>query len=258
MIQDHLGSPRVITDQNGTVTSRKDFTAFGEENYSTQRTESLGYIGSSNPDDPRQGYTGYEKDSESGLDFAEARYYSSTHGRYTSVDPLTASATIRNPQTFNRYSYVLNSPYKFTDPLGLFALRQSSPEPAAYGCSAEFSSCGDDGWGTLDGGPAEESNTHQAETPATQETEQEHGGDHQQAQEPNSPPPADDNPDITVGTGQDRNGEGMSETGICAGDWQGAFKQWAASLPDPIADASVQYSIEPVQTVGENGVTQTS
>jgi hypothetical protein len=26
---------------------------------------------------------------------------------------------IRNPQTFNRYSYVLNSPYKFVDPLGL-------------------------------------------------------------------------------------------------------------------------------------------
>ena len=28
---------------------------------------------------------------------------------------------MRNPQTFNRYSYALNSPYKFTDPLGLAA-----------------------------------------------------------------------------------------------------------------------------------------
>lgn len=64
-------------------------------------------------------YTGYEKDAESGLDFAQARYYNSSHGRFTSIDPLTASATIRNPQTFNRYSYVLNSPYKFVDPLGL-------------------------------------------------------------------------------------------------------------------------------------------
>ncbi len=34
---------------------------------------------------------------------------------------LTASATIKNPQTFNRYSYVLNSPYKFADPLGLIS-----------------------------------------------------------------------------------------------------------------------------------------
>jgi hypothetical protein len=45
--------------------------------------------------------------------------YNSLHGLFTSVDPLTASVTIRNPQTFNRYSYALNSPYKFTDPLGL-------------------------------------------------------------------------------------------------------------------------------------------
>jgi hypothetical protein len=35
---------------------------------------------------------------------------------------LTASASIRNPQTLNRYSYVLNSPYKHTDPLGLLPL----------------------------------------------------------------------------------------------------------------------------------------
>lgn len=34
-----------------------------------------------------------------------------------------ASASRSNPQTFNRYSYVLNSPYKFTDPLGLAARR---------------------------------------------------------------------------------------------------------------------------------------
>lgn len=67
----------------------------------------------------RKDYTGYEKDTESGLQFAQARYYNTMHGRFTSVDPLTASASIKNPQTFNRYSYVLNSPYKYVDPLGL-------------------------------------------------------------------------------------------------------------------------------------------
>jgi RHS repeat-associated protein len=113
---DHLGSPRVITDQNGNVTKRQDYSAFGEETSTAQRIEGLGYA---TQDNVRQGYTGYQKDDESGLDFAQARYYNSAHGRFTSVDPLTASATIRNPQTFNRYSYVLNSPYKFTDPLGL-------------------------------------------------------------------------------------------------------------------------------------------
>jgi RHS repeat-associated protein len=115
---DHLGSPRVITDQNGAVISRKDFTAFGEEVSSLQRvggTNGNGY----DPPNVRQDYTGYEKDGESGLEFAQARYYNTGHGRFTSADPLTASATIRNPQTFNRYSYVINSPYKFVDPLGL-------------------------------------------------------------------------------------------------------------------------------------------
>ncbi|MGB7068196.1 MAG: polymorphic toxin type 50 domain-containing protein, partial [Pyrinomonadaceae bacterium] len=116
LTNDHLGSPRVTTNEDGLVTGRKDYSAFGEESFTAQRTSSLGYTGGG---ELRKGYTGYEKDSESGLDFAQARYYSSTHGRYTSVDPLTASASIRNPQTFNRYSYVLNSPYKFTDPLGL-------------------------------------------------------------------------------------------------------------------------------------------
>jgi len=113
---DHLGSPRVITNENGAVTKRQDYAAFGDETFTAQRTSGLKYTA---PDEIRKGYTGYEKDDESGLDFAQARYYNSTHGRYTSIDPLTASVNVRNPQTFNRYSYVLNSPYKFTDPLGL-------------------------------------------------------------------------------------------------------------------------------------------
>ena len=119
---DHLGSPRVITDQNGKVTTRKDYMAFGDEASSAQRTSGISYDSS----ETRKGYTGYEKDSESGLEFAQARYYNATHGRFTSVDPLTASASIKNPQTFNRYSYVLNSPYKFTDPLGLLSVTTSA------------------------------------------------------------------------------------------------------------------------------------
>ena len=115
---DHLGSPRIITDQNGAVISRKDFTAFGEQVTSPQRKDGVDGNGY-DPPNVRQDYTGYQKDNESGLEFAQARYYNTGHGRFTSVDPLTASATIRNPQTFNRYAYVTNSPYEFVDPLGL-------------------------------------------------------------------------------------------------------------------------------------------
>ncbi len=118
LTQDHLGSPRVITNETGAVTTRKDYAAFGDEVVSAQRVSGSSGNGYDTAT-TRKDYTGYEKDTESGLEFAQARYYNPTHGRFTSVDPLMASANVRNPQTLNRYSYVLNSPYKFSDPLGL-------------------------------------------------------------------------------------------------------------------------------------------
>jgi len=122
---DHLGSPRVITDAVGNIIARKDFGAFGDETFTTQRTETLGY----KPENIRQDYTGYQKDDESGLEFAQARYYNTAHGRFTSTDPLTASANVKDPQTFNRYTYALNSPYKFTDPLGLKPKQDKARDP---------------------------------------------------------------------------------------------------------------------------------
>jgi hypothetical protein len=59
---------------------------------------------------------------------------------------LTASATIRNPQTFNRYAYALNSPYKFTDPLGLI--------PSSTGACGGWCMNTDSGGGVIGGGGA--------------------------------------------------------------------------------------------------------
>jgi RHS repeat-associated protein len=71
--------------------------------------------------------TGYERDTESSLDFAEARYYNFNHGRFTSPDPALISARTINPQTLNRYVYVLNNPLLYVDPFGLWEL-QYEPE----------------------------------------------------------------------------------------------------------------------------------
>jgi RHS repeat-associated protein len=146
---DHLGSPRITTDASGAVTSRKDFSAFGEEVVTAQRISGLGYT--LTIEEIRQDYTGYQKDTESGLEYAQARYYNPRHGRFTSVDPLTASATIRNPQSLNRYSYALNSPYKFTDPLGLMGVATGT----GYVCHAANMNCNADGApdGLWAGGP---------------------------------------------------------------------------------------------------------
>lgn len=62
--------------------------------------------------------TGYERDNESGLDYAQSRYYSSTQGRFTSVDPENASANPIDPQSWNAYAYAPNNPLKYTDPDG--------------------------------------------------------------------------------------------------------------------------------------------
>jgi RHS repeat-associated protein len=72
-------------------------------------------------DSVRQRFTGYQKDDETGLDFAEARYYDDAHGRFTAVDPLLASGKSVNPQTFNRYVYSMNRPLLLTDPTGMQA-----------------------------------------------------------------------------------------------------------------------------------------
>jgi RHS repeat-associated protein len=67
----------------------------------------------------RQQFVGYERDNETNLDFAQARYFSNTQGRFTSVDPLQESAKPEIPQSWNRYAYVLNNPLVFIDPTGL-------------------------------------------------------------------------------------------------------------------------------------------
>lgn len=106
LTNDHLGSPRINTDRDGAVTARHDYHPFGKEIATSQRTVGLNY----SDDTVRKQFTGYERDSETGLDFAEARMYSSEQGRFDVPDPSQSSAKPENPQTFNRYSYVGNNP----------------------------------------------------------------------------------------------------------------------------------------------------
>jgi RHS repeat-associated protein len=70
-------------------------------------------------DGVRQQFAGYERDNETGLDFAQARYFSNTQGRFTSTDPLYYQVSMAiDPQRFNLYAYTRNNPLKWTDPDG--------------------------------------------------------------------------------------------------------------------------------------------
>jgi RHS repeat-associated protein len=68
-------------------------------------------------------YTGYERDQATGLDYANARMYTSNTGRFTSPDPAGLKAASRKkPQSLNRYTYVANDPVNHYDPSGLLTL----------------------------------------------------------------------------------------------------------------------------------------
>jgi len=143
LVTDQLGTSRMVFDQSGDLTvldqngnyvrgvTRHDYLPFGEELDAGVggRTTAQGYSAS---DRVRQKFTGYEHDSESGLDYAHARYYASSQGRFTSPDPLAGSASTANPQSFNRYSYVNNSPLIIVDPSGMFGICPGGGQGGMY------------------------------------------------------------------------------------------------------------------------------
>jgi RHS repeat-associated protein len=82
-------------------------------------------------------YARLYRDSDSGLDYARNRFYSSAIGRFLTPDKKRRSAHLRRPQTMNRYSYVLNSPVNFKDPRGT----EAECDPGDDGCDV---ACDDD------------------------------------------------------------------------------------------------------------------
>jgi RHS repeat-associated protein len=80
--------------------------------------------------------SGKERDAETGLDYFLARYYSGAQGRFLSPDEFKGGpddaltgrdiispgplpyADIANPQTLNKYAYVINNPLRYVDPDG--------------------------------------------------------------------------------------------------------------------------------------------
>jgi RHS repeat-associated protein len=114
LTNDHLGSPRINTDRDGNVTSRHDYYPFGEEILTAERTTHPNYT----PDSVRKQFTGYERDGETGLDFAQARFFNSSMGRFSSPDLFSNDTINSDPQSWNLYVYARNNPLNVVDPTG--------------------------------------------------------------------------------------------------------------------------------------------
>jgi RHS repeat-associated protein len=130
IVADHLGTPRMIFDQSGSLAnvSRHDYLPFGEELADVGgRTTAQGYTGT---DGARQKFTQKERDIETGLDYFGARYFASTQGRFASVDPVMLKKDrLLDPQRINLYSYTRNNPLKYIDPDGADLILAANLKP---------------------------------------------------------------------------------------------------------------------------------
>ncbi|HKV91253.1 MAG TPA: RHS repeat-associated core domain-containing protein [Candidatus Angelobacter sp.] len=100
---DHL-SIRANANSAGSVIRTFGHFPFGETWYETGAHD-------------KWDYTTYENDSESGLNYAVARFHNPRVARFMSLDPGPADK--HHPQTWNRYAYVTNNPLSFVDPSGM-------------------------------------------------------------------------------------------------------------------------------------------
>jgi RHS repeat-associated protein len=105
---DHLQTASVVTDSLGNIKSESDYYPWGGELQFT------------NNDSNHFKFTGKERDSETGLDYFGARYYSNGLGRFVTPDWSATSvpvpyADLTDPQSLNQYSYVRNIPTSKVD-----------------------------------------------------------------------------------------------------------------------------------------------
>lgn len=110
---DHLGSLLTLTAPNGTVILDQNFDAWGRLRHPanwdyTSVPAPTSYL--------YRGFTGHEHLTNFNLINMNGRMYDPVVGRVLSVDNYVQNAY--STQGYNRYSYVMNNPLKYTDPSG--------------------------------------------------------------------------------------------------------------------------------------------
>ena len=108
MIADNLGSIVRIIDEDGNSVFEASYDAWGKQ---TVTKNDIGFY---------LGYTGHEMLAEFNLINMNGRVYDPVLGRFLSPDNFVQAPD--NSQSFNRYSYCLNNPLKYTDPSGEYAI----------------------------------------------------------------------------------------------------------------------------------------
>ncbi|OGZ73493.1 MAG: hypothetical protein A2908_02185 [Candidatus Staskawiczbacteria bacterium RIFCSPLOWO2_01_FULL_38_12b] len=111
---DHLQSVQVTTDSSGVPVEIQDYGTFG----------GAGLNDRSSTFDSQRKYIGEQYDTDTELNYLNARYYNSVTGKFISQDPVFLGdpnqQNLQDPQSLNSYSYANNNPIRLSDPTGKF------------------------------------------------------------------------------------------------------------------------------------------
>ncbi|NRB81649.1 MAG: RHS repeat-associated core domain-containing protein [Saccharospirillaceae bacterium] len=111
---DALDSVDMITDGYGNVVEQRSFDPWGKMRSVIWEDDSVTNIAQQLI--TNRGFIGHEHIEEVGLIHMNGRVYDQELGRFLSADPVIQARLVTN--SFNRYSYVMNNPLKYTDPTG--------------------------------------------------------------------------------------------------------------------------------------------
>jgi len=124
----HSAVTSVAEDRLGSMNGK--FYPFGQERPSATTND-------------KEKFTGYFRDSATGLDYADQRYHNPGQGRFMTPD-FAPSSRLNDPSTWNRYAYVGGDPANNTDPTGqdwlsFFHVDNNIPQaPVDLGARAGF------------------------------------------------------------------------------------------------------------------------
>ena len=186
---DHLGTPRAITDSNGTVVWSWDGEPFGAT------------AANDDPDGDGVAFTfnlrfpGQYHDAETGLNYNYFRDYDPRTGRYVESDPIGLEGG------GNSYAYVTENPVKWADSLGLVKHITGRTVECSKNCTIRIDKVLDEGTGEVkrhlhwscrgnsgacgEGGETSHSGTWEDAPEKVKECARRHGFNGQPAPEPN-------------------------------------------------------------------------
>lgn len=113
VMTEHLGTPRVILNTNGSRKAEQKFLPYGESMHNPTTAAML-----------TKGYTNHEQTDASGVIYMQARFYLPMYGRFASPDPAR-DQHFEQTQSWNIYSYVQNNPIMNTDPTGMLTWKEA-------------------------------------------------------------------------------------------------------------------------------------